>query len=100
MDGKRFNPLAQHSLTQGAFDQSPLQAQQMAVYHQYNHHVRETAVALDVELIDAGYLAQLKYVQVDGFDTGQLKLNSTGADFTDASVRRYYQRINFTEKMR
>ncbi len=30
-----------------------LQAQQMAVYHQYNHHVRETAAALDVELIDA-----------------------------------------------
>lgn len=50
-------------------------------------------------LFDQGYLAKLKYFPVKGFDTSQLRLNSTGADYTDDSVKEYYKRTGFTEKL-
>lgn len=49
------------------------------------------------QLFDEGFLAPLKYAHIEGFDVTQLKLNSTGADFDDKSVRNYYNRINFPE---
>lgn len=47
------------------------------------------------ELFDAGYLAKLKYYSIPGFDSSKLKLNTTGADYTDTSVQSYYTQINF-----
>lgn len=47
------------------------------------------------ELFDAGYLAKLKYYSIGGFDRNQIKLNSTGADFNESSLQRYYEEINF-----
>lgn len=47
------------------------------------------------ELFDAGYLAKLKYFSIPGFDTTKLKLNTTGADYTDESIQAYYTQINF-----
>lgn len=47
------------------------------------------------ELLHQGFLAQLKYYRLNIVDTRQLTLNSTGADFTDQSVRRHYDAIDF-----
>jgi DNA repair protein RadD len=51
------------------------------------------------DLFKAGYLAKMEYKQDAGFDSEQLRLNSTGADYTDESVRSYYQRTNFPDKL-
>jgi len=50
-------------------------------------------------LFDDDYLARLKYSSIDGFDSTQLQLNSTGADYTDSSVRQYYTTIGFVERL-
>lgn len=41
------------------------------------------------ELIDMGYLSPVKYY-VDNPDTSRLKLNSTGRDFTDESMNKFW----------
>lgn len=46
-------------------------------------------------LFDAGYLAKLKYYSIPGFDSNKLKLNTTGADYTEGSIQKYYTEINF-----
>jgi len=51
------------------------------------------------DLFRAGYLAKLKYTQVGGFDRSRIRLNSTGADFDDTSVRSYYAGSGFREKV-
>jgi DNA repair protein RadD len=51
------------------------------------------------ELFDTGYLAKLKYFPVNGFDRNQLQINSTGADYTDASVQKYYETVGFNDKV-
>ena len=51
------------------------------------------------ELFEQGYLTKLEYRRVDGFDTGKLKINSTGADYTDKSVQQYYEKSNFKERL-
>jgi DNA repair protein RadD len=38
-------------------------------------------------LFDEGYLARLEYSTMNGYDRSKLKVNSTGADFTDESVQ-------------
>jgi len=50
-------------------------------------------------LFDLGYLAKLEYHTISGFDIAQLRLNSTGADYTDESVKRYYEEIGFNERL-
>lgn len=51
------------------------------------------------DLFRAGYLSEISYKSVAGFDASQLRLNSTGADYLDASVRKYYQRVGFKDKI-
>ena len=46
-------------------------------------------------LLNQGYLASLEYYQLDVMDERNLKFNSTGADFTDKSVIKEYERIDF-----
>jgi DNA repair protein RadD len=51
------------------------------------------------ELFRSGYLAKLKYFKCGEFRTNQLRLNSTGADYTDQSVKQYYEKINFQDRI-
>ena len=48
-------------------------------------------------LLDMGFLANIEYYQLSptGWNEGNLKLNTTGADYTDKSVIREYERIDF-----
>jgi DNA repair protein RadD len=48
-------------------------------------------------LLDMGYLAKLRYFQMNivGWNANNLKLNSTGADFTDKSLVAEYERVGF-----
>lgn len=50
-------------------------------------------------LLERGYLAKLEYYRISLVDTSKLKINSTGADYTDASVRRQYREIGFNEHL-
>jgi DNA repair protein RadD len=50
------------------------------------------------ELADQGFLCPTKYYSLTkDFDRKQLKVNSTGADYDEQSLRRYYDTINFKE---
>lgn len=48
-------------------------------------------------LLELGFLSKLNYypLKPTGWDNGNLKINSTGADYTDKSVVNEYQRIDF-----
>ena len=48
-------------------------------------------------LLDMGYLARLNYYAMNpaGWDERNLKVNTTGADYTDKSVVKEYERIDF-----
>ena len=48
-------------------------------------------------LLDVGFLANIEYYQLSptGWNERNLKVNTTGADYTDKSVIREYQRIDF-----
>lgn len=50
-------------------------------------------------LFDSGHLANIKYFPVHGFQRSALKVNSTGADFDDRSLKLYYNSIHFKEKL-
>lgn len=52
------------------------------------------------DLIEQGYLHRPEYQVVSGFSRGALQLNSTGADYTDESVKRYFNRIGFHDRLR
>lgn len=47
-------------------------------------------------LFNAGHLAKLEYFNFDVVNRAMLTLNSSGTDFTDASLKSYYRQINFT----
>lgn len=49
-------------------------------------------------LFDAGYLAPLEYYRFEVIDRSMLQMNSSGTDFTDASMRAYYRQINMPAK--
>lgn len=51
-------------------------------------------------LFDAGHLAKLEYFSLQGFDRTKLKKNSTGAAYTDQSVKQYHQLTHFDERLR
>ena len=49
------------------------------------------------DLFNSGYLSRLEYATPNPFDRSELRINSTGADFTDESVRNYYRRSDFPD---
>lgn len=51
------------------------------------------------DLFKRGYLARLKYFPIEGFDSRRLRLNTTGADYTDESVKQYYRETGFTDTL-
>jgi DNA repair protein RadD len=52
------------------------------------------------DLIEAGYLARPLYQPVPGFSRGAVKLNTTGADYDEDSLRRHYNQIGFNDRLR
>lgn len=48
-------------------------------------------------LFNAGHLAKLEYFDFNKIDRTLLQLNSSGTDFTDASLRAYYRQIRMHE---
>lgn len=51
-------------------------------------------------LFDAGHLSKLKYFEISGFDRSKLRTNTTGAAYTDQSVKKYHQLTHFDERLR
>lgn len=51
------------------------------------------------ELFDSGYLAKLEYVNVAGFNSGKVKLNTTGADYNDNSLQLYFDEISHNDRI-
>lgn len=51
------------------------------------------------QLFQDGHLAKLQYFQIKGFDRSKLQANSTGADYTDASVQLQFKEMNFAGKL-
>lgn len=49
-------------------------------------------------LFEAGYLAPLKYYSFDVIDRRMLQMNSNGSDFTDASLRSLYKKVNMPQQ--
>ncbi len=48
-------------------------------------------------LFDAGHLAPLKYYNFNVVDRSMLEMNTKGTDFTDASLKAYYKKINMPD---
>lgn len=64
------------------------------VFHKVVHVVQNG------DLFRAGYLAKIEYKVVKtGFNRGRLRLNSTGADYTDESVRNHFKELNFSDQI-
>jgi superfamily II DNA or RNA helicase/intein/homing endonuclease len=51
------------------------------------------------QLFDQGYLAKLEYFPFNVVDRSQLEVNKSGSDFTDASVKQYYRKIDLPTKI-
>ena len=50
-------------------------------------------------LFNAGYLSKLEYFVFNVIDRTKIQLNSTGTDFSEASLRRYYKSIDMPSKI-
>lgn len=50
-------------------------------------------------LLEQGFLSKLNYYNVDVIDDKKLKPNSTGAEYTDNSVKQEYKRVNFNSHL-
>ena len=51
------------------------------------------------ELLQRGYLANIEYYRMRIIDPSHLKINSTGADYTDRSVREAYAKAHFAQSL-
>ena len=51
------------------------------------------------ELLRQGFLSPLNYYEIKCIDTSQLIVNSIYTDYTDASVKAAYRRIDFSDKL-
>lgn len=51
------------------------------------------------ELYNEGFWSPLKYYQVSGFDSAKILPNTTGAEYDDESVKRYYNEIGFAARL-
>lgn len=62
-----------------------------AIFKEVIYHVQVST------LLDMGYLSKLNYYPMNptGWNELNLKVNTTGADYTDRSVQREYERIDF-----
>ena len=63
------------------------------VFHSVVYHVQIA------DLLRMGYLADLKYYNIEAVKVEQLALNSTGADYRDDSVKKHYKEIGFADTL-
>lgn len=63
------------------------------IFHEVIYHVQVRT------LKERGYLADLQYFNLRVIDRSKLRLNSTGNDYTDISLRRYYRESNFNDTL-
>ena len=64
------------------------------VFHKVIHVVQNG------DLFSQGYLCKLEYKEVKtGFNRARLRLNSTGADYTDESVRNHFAELHFSDQI-
>ena len=63
------------------------------IFSKVVHHVQNG------QLFEDGYLAKLKYYPVRTINRDALQRNSTGADYTDESVREQYRQSGFMPKL-
>jgi DNA repair protein RadD len=42
-----------------------------------------------------GFLAPVKYYRIKGFDSSKIRVNSTGMDYVDSSLKKYYADVHF-----
>jgi DNA repair protein RadD len=63
------------------------------IFHKILYYVQNST------LFDAGYLAKLVYYSFDVIDRSKLELNSSGTDFTQASLSRYYKSIDMPSRI-
>jgi DNA repair protein RadD len=49
-------------------------------------------------LFDSGFLSKLEYFSFNLIDRTMLQVNSSGTDFTDASLKSYYRKINMPQR--
>lgn len=61
------------------------------IFNKVNYYIQN-----DV-LFNAGHLAKLEYYAFNVVDRTMLQTNSTGTDFTEASLRSYYKKINMPQ---
>lgn len=50
-------------------------------------------------LLEQGFLAKLNYYNVQVIDENKLKANTTGAEYTDSSVKQEYKRVDFNSHL-
>ena len=63
------------------------------IFHEVIYHVQVRT------LKERGYLADLQYFNLRVIDRSKLRLNSTGNDYTDISLRRYYRESHFSDTL-
>lgn len=64
------------------------------VFHRLIHYVQNG------DLFEQGYLAKLEYKEVKiGFRKDRLRINTTGADYTEASVKNHFRELNFSDQI-
>lgn len=56
-------------------------------------------VCQTADLAREGYLAPMNYYRMNIVDTSLLQVNTTGADYTDRSVRKLYKEIRFNDTL-
>lgn len=61
------------------------------VFNEVNYYVQNDT------LFNAGHLAKLEYYSFNVIDRKMLSVNTTGTDFTEASLRSYYRQINMPQ---
>jgi len=66
---------------------------QPRLFHNVLYYVQNSV------LFDAGYLAKLRYFSYDVVDRSKLEMNSSGTDFTTASLSRLYKSIDMPSKI-
>ena len=63
------------------------------IFKELIYHTQISDLARD------GYLAKVEYFPVKSIDVTQLRLNSTGADYTDRSTKEHYAAIGFRSQL-
>jgi DNA repair protein RadD len=63
------------------------------IFHKILYYVQNST------LFEAGYLAKLEYYSFDVIDRSKLELNSSGTDYTPASLSRYYKSIDMPSRI-